>query len=113
MKSAIVLTAAAVAMFAAPSTASAAHCPINDFDGFPAVHGAVTYGLSCSTARAIGNKIQRGVARRGRQPRRLRANGMRFRCRYTFFTQGDAQLQRATCTRTTRPRHRAEIELSA
>ena len=113
MKSVLAVTAAAVALLAAPSSASAAHCPFHDTDAFPAVHGAVTYTLSCSTARAIGNKIQAGFARTGQMPRRLKANGMRFRCRYTQFTEDGAQKMRATCRRTTRPAQRAELELSA
>ena len=113
MKRPLAVTAVLGAVLAVPSTAGAAHCPFHDTDGFPAVHGAVTYSLSCSTARAIGNKIQRGYARTGQQPRRLKANGMRFRCRYTLYTEDGAQLMRATCRRTTKPASRAELELSA
>ena len=104
---------AALGTLLAPATATAATCGFTDIDGFPAVHGATVYGLSCATARAIGNKIQAGVARNGRQPTRLRAHGMRFRCRYRFYTEGDGQLQRAICRRTTRPRQRAVLKLSA
>ena len=97
----------------APVATAAARCAFSDVHGFPAVHGGQVYGLSCRTARAIANRIQAGVARTGRQPARLRANGMRFRCRYRFYTEGDGQLQRATCRRTSRPAHRAVLKLSA
>ena len=112
MKRAIVLVLAGSAL-ASPATAGAATCRFTDFDGFPAVHGGQTHGISCATARAIGNKIQAGVARNGRQPTRLRAHGMRFRCRYRFYTEGDGQLQRATCRRTAKPEQRAVLKLSA
>jgi hypothetical protein len=112
MKRAIALSALAAALLA-PATASAKSCPFEDIDGFPAVHGGQAYGISCGTARAIGNRIQRGYARDGRQPSRVRANGMRFRCRYRFYTEGDGQLMRATCRRTSRPAQRAVLKLSA
>ncbi|HEX2086587.1 MAG TPA: hypothetical protein VHF89_12965 [Solirubrobacteraceae bacterium] len=96
-----------------PASASAARCSFTDISGFPAVHGGQVHGISCATAKVVANRIQAGYARDGEQPRRLRANGMRFRCRYRFFTEGDAQLQRATCRRTRRPAHRAVLKLSA
>ena len=111
MRALIVLTGLFV--LGGTGTASAAQCRFTDFDGFPAVHGGQVYGLSCATARVIGNRIQAGVARNGRQPTRLRAHGMRFRCRYSFYTEGDGQLQRAVCRRTARPRQRAVLKLSA
>ncbi len=106
---AAVLTAA----LAAPASAGAATCRFTDLDGFPAVHGGHVYGISCATAQVIGNRIQAGVARDAEQPARLRANGMRFRCRYRFYSEGDGQLQRATCRRTARPTQRAVLKLSA
>ena len=112
MKRVIVL-GCAVATLAAPSTAGAATCRFTDVDGFPAVHGGQAHGVGCTTARAVGNAIQRGYARTGRQPERLRANGMRFRCRYRFYTEGDGQLQRATCRRASRPTQRVVLALSA
>ena len=96
-----------------PAPASAARCSFTDIDGFPAVHGAEVTGIGCSTARSIANRIQAGFARDGRQPTSLRAGGMRFRCSYRFYTEDGAQLQRATCRRTTRPAHRAVLKLSA
>ena len=101
------------APLAAPAPAAAATCRFTDIDGFPAVHGGHVHGLSCATARAIGNKIQAGVAATGRQPTRLRAHGMRFRCRYRFYTEVDGQLQRAICRRTANPDQRAVLKLSA
>ena len=98
---------------AAPAPAAAATCRFTDLAGFPAIHGGQVYGLSCATARAIGNKIQAGVAQRGSQPTRLRAHGMRFRCRYRFYTEGDGQLQRAICRRAAKPEQRAVLKLSA
>ena len=98
---------------AAPAPASAATCEFTDIDGFPAIHGARTYGLSCATAKVIGNRIQAAVARTGMQPTRVRAHGMRFRCRYRFYTEGDGQLQRAICRRRARPEQRAVLKLSA
>ena len=112
MKRTIILGALAAAAVA-PSSASAATCRFVDADGFPAVHGGQAYGLSCSTAKAVGNAIQRGYARNGRQPSSLRANGMRFRCSYRFYTEGGAQLMRATCRRSTRPSQRVVLKLSA
>ena len=112
MKRSIAL-AAVVATLLVPSTAGAATCRFTDISGFPAVHGGQAYGISCATARTIGNRIQAGYARNGKQPTRLRAKGMRFRCTYRFYTEGEGQLQRATCRRTTRPRQRAVLKLSA
>ena len=112
MKRAIALSTLAAALLA-PSPAAAKSCDFEDIDGFPAVHGGQAYGISCGTARAIGNGIQRGYARNGRQPTRVRAKGMRFRCRYRFYTEGDGQLMRATCRRTSRPAQRAVLKLSA
>ena len=111
MRALIVLTGLFV--LGGTGTASAATCRFTDISGFPAVHGGQAHGISCKTARAVGNAIQRGYARDGKQPTRLRANGMRFRCSYDFYTEGDGQLQRATCRRTTRPRQRAVLKLSA
>jgi hypothetical protein len=113
MKSAIVAAAAAAAFLTVPSTAGAATCHVNDVDSFPAVHDAEVSGVSCATARAIGNKIQRGYAKKGKAPTRLKANGMRFRCTYKFVSRGGGQLMRATCRRTARPAQRAVLTLSA
>jgi hypothetical protein len=117
MRALLALAALLIVSFPASSSAvpaqAAARCSFTDIDGFPAVHGGQVYGLSCRTARAIGNRIQARAARTGKQPTRLRAHGMRFRCRYRFYTEGDGQLQRATCRRTARPKQRAVLKLSA
>jgi hypothetical protein len=112
MKRTIAL-AAACGVLLVPSTASAAKCTFEDIDGFPAVHGGQAYGITCGTARAIGNAIQRGYARRQKMPTRVRAKGMRFRCAYRFYSEGDGQLMRATCRRISRPSQRAVLKLSA
>ena len=113
MKRAIPLAAVAAALLA-PAPATAATCNFMDVDSFPAVHGGSTQGgLSCATAKKVGNAIQRGYARQGKAPTRLRANGMRFRCSYRFVQGGDGQTMRATCRRTTRSSQRVVLTLSA
>ena len=111
MRALPVLTAVILLTLAA--AAPAATCRFTDFSGFPAVHGGTAHGVGCKTARAVGDAIQRGYARRSEMPGRLRANGMRFRCRYRFYTEDGAQLQRATCRRLRRPAQRAVLKLSA
>jgi len=113
MKRLIPLAALAAALLA-PAPASAVTCDFMDVDSFPAVHGGSAHGgLSCPTAKKVGNAIQRGHARQQKSPTRLRANGMRFRCGYRFYSEGDGQLMRATCRRTTRPKQRVVLKLSA
>ena len=112
MKRAIPLAAVAAALLV-PAPASAASCPFSDVDSFPAVHGGQAYGVSCATARAVGNAIQRGYARQQRMPVRVRAKGMRFRCSYRFYSEGDGHLMRATCRRTSRSAQRVVLKLSA
>jgi hypothetical protein len=113
MNRAIPLAAVAAALLV-PAPASAATCRFMDVDSFPAVHGGKAHGLSCGTARAVGNAIQRGYARRQKMPTTLKANGMRFGCSYAFDQAGgDGQTMTATCRRTTRTAQRVVLKLSA
>lgn len=96
-----------------PSAAGAARCSFTDSDRFPGISNVRVYGITCSTAKRIGNESQDGIEEDQEEPDTVRANGLRFRCRYTMVETMDSPYVVASCRRSSRPKQRATLRLTS